>query len=133
MGAALMVETLAALDARVPVPQPDEGVTYAAKIAKAEARIDWSRSAVEVERLVRAMNPAPGAWFEAAGERVKVLAAEILPFSFPGGEGTTVDDRLTIACSDGAVRPTIVQRAGRGITSAQELLRGFPILSGTRL
>ena len=133
LGAALMVETLATLDARVAVPQPAEGVTYAAKIDKAEARIDWSRPAVELERLVRAMNPAPGAWFEVGGERVKVLAAEVLPFSFHGGVGTTVDDRLTIACGDGAIRPTLVQRAGRGVTSAQELLRGFPITPGTQL
>lgn len=133
LGAALMAETLATLDARVPVAQPDEGVTYARKIDKAEARIDWTRPAVEVERLVRAMNPAPGAWFEVAGERVKVLAAEVLPFSSPGGGGRTVDDRLTIACGDGALRPTLVQRAGRGVTSAAEMLRGFPIPPGTQL
>ncbi|MDB5695629.1 MAG: methionyl-tRNA formyltransferase [Sphingomonas bacterium] len=133
LGAALMTETLATLDARGALPQPAEGITYAAKIDKAEARIDWSRPAVEVERLVRAMNPAPGAWFEVAGERVKVLAATVLPFSFPGGEGFSVDDRLTIACGDGAIRPTLVQRAGRGVTTAEELLRGFPVPTGTRL
>ena len=133
LGAALMAETLATLDARVAVPQPDDGVTYAAKIDKAEARIDWARPAVEIERLIRAMNPAPGAWFAVAGERVKVLAADVLPFSFPGGAGETADDRLTVACGDGALRPTLVQRAGRGVTSAAELLRGFPIPAGTRL
>lgn len=133
LGAALMVETLADLDVRIAQPQPDAGVTYAAKIDKAEARLDFSPSAVAVERRVRAMNPAPGAWFEAAGERVKVLAAEILPFTFPGGAGETVDARLTIACGDGAIRPTLVQRAGRGVTSAEDMLRGFPIASGTQL
>jgi methionyl-tRNA formyltransferase len=133
LGARLMVEVLGDLDAHPPVAQPDEGVTYASKIDKAEARIDFTRSAVEVERLVRAMNPAPGAWFEIAGERVKVLGADVLPFSFPGGEGTTVDDALTIACGDGAIRPTLVQRAGRGVTSTAELLRGFPVRSGTQL
>jgi methionyl-tRNA formyltransferase len=132
LGARLMVEVLGDLDAHPPVAQPDEGVTYASKIDKAEARIDFTRSAVEVERLVRAMTPAPGAWFEIAGERVKVLGADVLPFSFPGGEGTTVDDALTIACGDGAIRPTLVQRAGRGVTSTAELLRGFPVRSGTR-
>ena len=126
-------ELTATLDARVAVPQPDEGVTYAAKIDKAEARIDWSRPAVEVERLVRAMNPAPGAWFEVSGERVKVLAAEVLPYTFPGSAGTTLDDRLAIACSDGTIMPTLVQRAGRGVTSADELLRGFLISAGTLL
>ena len=133
MGAALMAETLATFDARLAVPQPEQGVTYAAKVDKAEARIDWTRPAAEVERLVRAMNPAPGAWFEVAGERVKVLAAEVLPFTFPGGEGMTVDDRLAIACGDGALRPTLVQRAGRGVTTAEEVLRGFPVRSGTQL
>ncbi|WP_137897280.1 methionyl-tRNA formyltransferase [Sphingomonas sp. 2SG] len=133
LGARLMVAVLGDPDAHAPVAQPEEGVTYASKIDKAEARIDFTRSAVEVERLVRAMHPAPGAWFEIAGERVKVLAADVLPFSFPGGEGTTVDDALTIACADGAIRPTLVQRAGRGVTSTAELLRGFPVRSGTQL
>ncbi len=132
LGAALMVETLATLDARVAVAQPDDGVTYAAKIDKAEARIDWSRPAIEVERLVRAMNPAPGAWFEVAGERVKVLAAEMLSLS-PSGRGTVVDEHLTIACGDGAIRPTLVQRAGGKPMTATDLLRGFPIPAGTQL
>ena len=130
LGARLMVDVLANLEAHPAVAQPDDGVTYAAKIDKAEARIDFARPAIEVERLIRAMNPAPGAWFEVGGERVKILAAGVLPFSFPGGEGTTVDAGLTIACGDGAIRPTLVQRAGRGISSAAELLRGFPIRSG---
>lgn len=133
LGARLMVEVLADLPGHPPVAQPAEGVTYAAKIDKAEARIDWSRPAAEVERLVRAMNPAPGAWFDLAGERVKLLAAQALPFSFPGGEGTTVDDRLTIACGDGAIRPVAVQRAGRGVATLDDFLRGFPVASGTRL
>ncbi|RZM11354.1 MAG: methionyl-tRNA formyltransferase, partial [Sphingomonas sp.] len=86
LGAEAMIEVLADLDAHPAVAQPADGITYAAKIDKAEARIDWARSASEVERLVRAMNPAPGAWFEVGGERVKLLAAQVLPFSFPGGE-----------------------------------------------
>ncbi len=133
LGARLMVEVLGDLTRHPAVAQPEDGVTYASKIDKAEARIDFTRSASEIERLVRAMNPAPGAWFEVAGERVKVLAAEVLPFSFPGGEGTTVDAGLTIACADGAIRPTLVQRAGRGVTSTAELLRGFPVRSGMSL
>ncbi|WP_293873853.1 MULTISPECIES: methionyl-tRNA formyltransferase [unclassified Sphingomonas] len=133
LGARLMVNVLADPDAHPAVAQPADGVTYAAKIGKAEARIDFTQSAVAVERLVRAMNPAPGAWFEVAGERVKVLAADVLPFSFPGGEGTTVDATLAIACGDGAIRPTLVQRAGRGVTTAEEMLRGFPVRSGTAL
>ncbi len=133
LGAELMVRVLANLDRYPAVPQPNDGVTYAAKIDKAEARLDFAASAVEVERRIRAMTPAPGAWFEADGERIKVIAADVLPFTFPGGAGETVDDRLTIACGDGAIRPGLVQRAGRGVTSAEELLRGFPIPAGTRL
>jgi len=133
LGARLMVEVLGDLAAHPAVVQPGDGVTYAAKIDKAEARIDWARPAVELERLVRAMNPAPGAWFEVGGERVKLLSAEVLPFSFPGGEGTTVDDHLTIACGDGAIRPVLVQRAGRELQSAAEFLRGFAVASGTTL
>jgi methionyl-tRNA formyltransferase len=133
MGGRLMVEVIGDLGAYPARPQPEEGVTYAAKIDKAEARIDFAQSAVAVERLVRAMNPAPGAWFEVAGERVKVLAAEVLPFTFPGGDGLTVDSALTIGCGDGAIRPTLVQRAGRGVSSTAEFLRGFPVASGTQL
>ena len=133
LGAEAMIEVLADLDAHPAVAQPEDGITYAAKIDKAEARIGWARSASEVERLVRAMNPAPGAWFEVGGERVKLLAAQVLPFSFPGGEGTTVDDQLAIACGDGAIRPLTVQRAGRGAQSVEEFLRGFPVASGTQL
>jgi methionyl-tRNA formyltransferase len=132
LGARLMVEVLAGLDAHPPVAQPEQGVTYAAKIDKAEARIDFAKPAAEVERLVRAMNPAPGAWFEFAGERIKLLAADVLPFTFQV-PGDVVDGALTIACGDGAIRPTLVQRAGRGVTSAEEMLRGFPIPSGSEL
>ncbi len=133
MGGRLMVEVVGDLDAYPARPQPEDGIIYAAKIDKAEARIDFAKSAVEVERLVRAMNPAPGAWFEIAGERVKILAAEVLPFTFPGGDGLTVDAALTIGCGDGAIRPTLVQRAGRGVSSTEEFLRGFPVRSGTQL
>jgi methionyl-tRNA formyltransferase len=132
LGARLMVEVLADLAGNPPIAQPEEGVTYASKIDKAEARLDFTGSAVAVERQVRAFNPAPGAFFEVGGERVKVLAAQVLPFTFFGA-GETVDDQLTIACGDGAIRPTIVQRAGRGVSTTAELLRGFPIPTGTQL
>jgi methionyl-tRNA formyltransferase len=132
LGARLMVEVLADLAGNPPIMQPEEGVTYASKIDKAEARLDFTGSAVAAERQVRAFNPAPGAFFETGGERVKVLAAQVLPFTFFGA-GETVDDQLTIACGDGAIRPTIVQRAGRGVSTAAELLRGFPIPTGTQL
>ena len=114
-----------------PVTQPEKGVTYAPKIDKAEARIEWSRFAEEVERQVRAFAPAPGAWFEANGERVKLLKAEIAEGS--GRPGEVLDDQLTTACGKGAVLPLKVQRAGRGVMTPGELLRGFDIPKGTIL
>jgi len=132
LGARLMVEVLADLPGHPPVPQPEDGITYAAKIDKAEARLDFAEPAVAVERRIRAMNPAPGAWFEWQGERIKLLAADII--STDGGPaGTVMDDRLTIACGTDAIRPTLVQRAGRGVTNAADLLRGFPVPAGSRL
>jgi methionyl-tRNA formyltransferase len=131
MGAEMMVEVLARLDELVPQTQPEVGVTYAAKIEKHEARLDFSRSAVEVERQVRAFAPVPGAYFEHAGERIKVHGARVSETA--GEPGTVLDDALTIACGSGAVAPTLVQRAGRGPMSVDELLRGFPIPPGTRL
>jgi len=130
-GAALMVEVLGDLSAYPPRNQPVEGVTYAAKIDKSEARIDFSASAEQVDRQIRGFNPVPGAFFEVNGERIRVLAAEVV--AEEGQPGEVVDDALTIACGSGAVRPTVVQRAGRGAMGAEELLRGFAILSGTRL
>jgi methionyl-tRNA formyltransferase len=114
-----------------PKPQPDVGVTYAKKIEKAEARIDWSASAKQIERQVRAFNPVPGAWFEANGERVKVLRASFDPHG--GKPGHVLDDNLTIATGDGGFRPLEVQRAGRGVMTSEELLRGFPVPKGTIL
>ena len=134
MGARLMATVLGDLDRHPPEPQPEEGVTYAPKIDKAEARIDWGRSATEVKRQVRAFAPTPGAWFEVGGERVKVLAAEIAQQRAGDAPcGMVLDNSLTIACEESAIRPTLVQRAGRGVTSGAELLRGFPIPPGTRV
>lgn len=128
-GAALMVQVLADLAAYPPVVQPDEGVTYAAKIEKTEARLDFTPHADAVERQVRAFNPVPGAFIEVGGERIRVLAAEIEPGS--GTPGEVIDDRLGIGCGSGILRPTTVQRAGRGVMTSSELLRGFPIPAGT--
>jgi methionyl-tRNA formyltransferase len=130
MGAILMVEVLGNLAGHPAVVQPEVGVTYAAKVAKEEARLDFSGSAEDVERQVRAFNP-PGAWFEVSGERVRMLGASIHPGA--GRVGEVMDDALTIACCSGAIRPTLVQRAGRGVMSVDELLRGFPIPVGTQL
>ena len=130
-GAALMVEVLADLAAYEPVVQPDDGVTYAAKIEKAEARIDFTADAAAVERQVRAFNPVPGAFFEVQGERLRVLAAAVEDMQ--GTAGRVLDEQRTIACGRRAIRPTLVQRAGRGAMSADELLRGFAIPAGTQL
>ncbi len=131
MGARLMVQVLADPDRYPPRPQPQDGVTYAAKIDKAETRLDFTQSAAQLERQVRAFQPAPGAWFEVQGERIKILSAE--PIDAKGAAGEVLDEHLTIACGEGALRPLTVQRAGRGVSSAQDLLRGFPIPAGTRL
>ncbi|HEU4958782.1 MAG TPA: methionyl-tRNA formyltransferase [Sphingomonas sp.] len=130
MGARLMTTVLAGLDAHPPIAQPEDGVTYAAKIDKAETRLDFTQAAEAVERQVRAFNP-PGAWFEANGERVRVLEAAMA--DGPGAPGTVIDHELTIACGSGAIQPVVVQRAGRAVMSADELLRGFAIPPGTRL
>ena len=130
MGARLMVEELAdPSPARV---QPDQGVTHAPKIAKVEARIDWTSAAASIERQVRAFAPAPGAWFEANGERIKLLAADLVE-DVVAPPGTILDDRLTIGCGTGAVRPTLLQRAGGRAMPTAELLRGFPLAPGTVL
>ena len=115
-----------------PEPQPTAGAIYASKIDKTEARIDWSISAEQVERHVRAFNPVPGAWFEANGERIKLLEAAVGNDAV-GSPGEVLDDCLNVACSDGYVRPLQVQRAGRGAMTPGELLRGFPIPKGTIL
>ena len=130
MGARLMTRVLDDPAAFAPVPQPADGVTYATKIAKDEARLDFTAPADAVIRQVQAFNP-PGAWFEQGGERVRLLSAEVVAGS--GAPGEVIDDALTIACGKGAIRPRSVQRAGRGVMTSAELLRGFAIPAGTRL
>jgi methionyl-tRNA formyltransferase len=132
MGASLMSRALAALE-RGSIeerPQPETGATYAKKILKEESRIDWTKSAREVDCLIRALSPTPGAWSEAKGERLKILYTE--PAEGAGAPGEILDGHLTIACGSGAVRLVRLQRAGRGVVSADELLRGFSLPRGTR-
>ncbi len=131
LGAELMVTVLSDISAYPIATQPVEGVTYAAKIDKAETRIDFSASAAQVERQVRAFNPAPGAWFEYEAERYRVLVAEISEKT--GAAGTVLDDELTIACATGAIRPILIQRAGKPAMPTADLLRGKPIPPGTIL
>jgi methionyl-tRNA formyltransferase len=130
-GAELMVEVLDDLSLHPPMAQPDEGVTYAAKIDKAEARMDFSRDAHQVERQVRAFNPFPGAFFEYRGERFRVLAAHVETHA--GEPGVLLDDSLLIGCGHGAIRPSLIQRAGKGAMLAGELLRGFEMPAGSRV
>ena len=114
-----------------PVPQPDEGVTYAAKVNKAEMRIDWALPAKQIVRQVLAFAPAPGAWFAVNDERIKVHDAEIAQAR--GKAGEVLDAHLTIGCGEGAIRTLLVQRAGRAAMTPDELLRGFAIPVGTIL
>lgn len=130
-GASLMVEVLADLPVYPAQVQPAEGVTYAAKIEKAEARLDFTAGAVQVERQIRAFNPMPGAFLEVGSERIRILAAEIA--NETGEPGRVIDEKLTIACGTAAIRPSFVQRAGRGVMATAELLRGFAIAPGTRI
>ncbi|HEX8640666.1 MAG TPA: methionyl-tRNA formyltransferase [Allosphingosinicella sp.] len=131
LGAELMVDVLDRLYKVGPRPQPERDVTYAPKIEKHEAKLDFSRTAEEVERQVRAFNPAPGAWFGLEGDRIKVLAAEVSALS--GEPGTVLDHGLAIACAEGSIVPTLVQRSGRAPMRTDELLRGFLIPAGTKL
>ncbi|HUZ11336.1 MAG TPA: methionyl-tRNA formyltransferase [Caulobacteraceae bacterium] len=128
-GASLMIAALRQLEAgtAVETPQAAEGVTYARKIRPREARIDWRRAAVEVDRRIRGLSPAPGAWFEAPGERapvrVKALSSRVEPGE--GRPGELLDERLLVACGAGAVRILTAQREGRGAQDAAEFVRGF--------
>ena len=131
IGARLIVQALDQLPDLQPVPQPADGVTYAAKITKEECRIDWRRNAVELDRHIRGLSPAPGAFTGIGAERLTILAADLA--SGAGAPGTTIDDRLTIACGEGALRPTLVKRAGKRAMSTEEMLRGFAVPKGAAL
>jgi methionyl-tRNA formyltransferase len=131
MGARLVVETLARLDDLVPEVQPEEGVCYAAKIDKSEARVDWTRPDVEVDRQIRGLSPFPGAWCEWQGERIKLLGSMLVDGT--GAPGEVLDDALTVGCGFGAVRLLRLQRAGRGAQDANEFLRGVAVPKGAVL
>jgi methionyl-tRNA formyltransferase len=137
VGAELMTQAMAKLEASelTLTPQPEEGVVYAAKITKEEARIDFTRPAEEVHNRIRGLSPFPGAWFELeiAGrmERIKVLGSERVEAT--GAPGMILDDGLTIACGEGAVRPTRLQRAGGKVLPTADFLHGTPVAPGTRI
>lgn len=133
MGARLIVEALARYETLVPVEQSLDGVTYAAKLTKDEGRLRWDRPAVELERQIRGLSPWPGVWCEILGERLKILSAEVIPSASGAPCGTVLDDALTIACGEGALRLMTVQRAGKGPMAAAAFLRGFAVPKGTVL
>ncbi len=135
IGARLIVDALDGLaEGRIrPMKQPAEGATYADKITPEDGRLDWRRPAAELECLVRALSPRPGAWLVHAGERIRVLVAEVGDAPADASPGRVLDDRLTIACGSGALRCTRVQRQGKSAMDAGAFLRGFAIAPGTRL
>ncbi|MDP2579784.1 methionyl-tRNA formyltransferase [Shimia thalassica] len=131
IGATTIVNALGQLDDLTPVPQPELGVTYAHKIDKSEAKVDWTVPATEVDRKIRGLSPFPGAWCEIDGQRVKLLASRLAEGQ--GTAGEILDDALTVACGDGAVQLLRLQRAGKGAQDADVFLRGFPVPQGQQL
>jgi methionyl-tRNA formyltransferase len=133
LGADAMTRALAALERGMLTltSQPDSGVTYADKIAKGETRIVWTKPWQEVHNHIRGLSPFPGAWFELDGVRIKALRAT--RGERKGAPGTVLDEHLTIACGDGAVRLTQVQRAGKQPMTAEEFLRGAPLKPGRQV
>ncbi len=131
MGSHLMVNALADLPNLTPTTQSLEGVTYAAKIDKAEAKIDWSQPAAQVDRLIRGISPFPGAWFMLDGQRVKALLSECVGGKGPAG--VAVNDTLTIACGEGSIRLLKIQKAGKGPQTADVFLTGTKVPAGSIL
>ena len=133
IGGPLLIEALRGLAAGnlAPRPQPEDGVSYARKIDKAEARIDWRLPAAAVVRQIQGLSPFPGAWLEEGGSRVKVLRARLADGA--GAPGTVLDESLTIACGEGAISPLELQRAGKGAMSTADFLRGSALPPGTVL
>jgi methionyl-tRNA formyltransferase len=134
LGADLMVRALGALerDTLTLTPQPDAGASYARKIEKDETRILWDRPWREVHNHIRGLSPAPGAWCELAGEGARIKVLRTTKGEGCGSPGTVLDDALTVACADGAVRILELQRAGRQAMKAHEFLRGTPVAAGAR-
>lgn len=131
MGAALVVDALAQIGQLVPQPQPETGVTYADKIDKSEARVDWHQPAEHVDRLIRGLSPFPGAWIMDGDTRIKLLGARLAEGR--GAPGTVLLDPLRVVCQDGAVELTRLQRAGKAVQDAQDFLHGWPMAAGKQL
>lgn len=133
LGAEALVDTLDGITsgALTAAPQPEDGITYAKKIEKSESEIDWALSATEIERLVRAMAPWPGAWTTMNGERVKILEGKVIDGA--GNPGEVLDDEATIACAAQAYRPLQLQRGGKSVVATEDFLRGFSLGLGTKI
>jgi methionyl-tRNA formyltransferase len=130
MGARLVCDALDQLDDLAAEVQSEDGVTYASKIDKAEAQVNWNQSATQIDRQIRGLSPFPGAWTLLGGVRVKLLASRVV--SGAGAVGQALDDSLTIACEQGAIQVIRAQKAGKGAQDAQEFLRGTPVPKGTQ-
>ncbi len=135
LGRRLIVEALDGLvdGSLAAQPQPVEGVTYATKLGPDAGRLDWTRPARELDRMIRAFTPWPGTWFDHAGQRIKVLAARIAPGKVTGAPGSVLDGAPTIACGSGALQLLRLQRPGKGAMDAPDFLRGYALESGTLL
>ena len=131
LGSEMIVEALDGIATLKAMPQPADGVTYAAKITRDEARIDWTKSAIEIDRQIRGFAPVPGAWFQNGADRIKILAAT--PAHAKGEPGTIVDALPTVACSEGGLILTRVQREGKGPMAIGDFLRGYALPPGTKL
>ncbi len=133
LGAGLLVRTLAALERGLAKAhaQNNVGATYARKIDSAETHVDWTKSAHELDCLIRGLSPQPGAWCLSGNERLKLLDCQLV--TAKGRPGEVLDERLSVACGNGALRITRLQRPGRGPMTAEALLRGYPIRAGTQL
>jgi methionyl-tRNA formyltransferase len=125
LGAEAIIEALAQLNDLQPVEQPDEGVTYASKIDKAEARVDWARPARELDHLVRGLSPFPGAWCEADGERLKLLQSRVSDGALDVGEVSLADGRFLVGTGEGVLEILQAQRAGKRAAPIEDLLKGW--------
>lgn len=133
MGAASICKTLIALTSGEiePSPQPQDGMTYAAKITRDEGHLDWRSTAIDIERAIRALNPWPGTWFEHDGDRIRILSAQVVDGK--GRAGEIIDSNGSIACANGAIKPLIMQRPGKSAMDAESFLRGYDLPVGTIL
>ena len=134
IGAKLIAPTLAGLadGTLTPTPQPEDGVTYAKKLAKADGWLDWRQPAEVLERQVRALAPLPRAWTRREGVEIKVGAAELEPSDTGAAPGTVLDDKLLVQTGAGALRLTALQRPGKAMLAADAFLRGYPLGPGAR-